>query len=350
MTVILQKRRMLVLGVACALALAAAAAGLFFNASYASRSADAAEGDDLGILCFGHVDVEGGVVAIYPGQAGRVVQIEAKENEAVAAGGVLLRLDDGPATLRAQEAEAALRVVQAQLEEARQLPDRHQAKVSQQRSALQAAQFRLSAARHMLERKRDLHKLDQLNAQEVATAADLVRELEAVEQAEKDRLRELELTDSYSTVRRLEGELAVAQARLAQARRAVEDCVLRAPEDGKVLRLQAGVGDLVGPAPASAAVLFCSDRPRIIRAEVSQEFAAHVKPGAKCTVVDDYDTSEMSWRGKIVRVSDWYSQRRSVWPDPSQRHDVRTLECIVQIEPGHPPLRIGQRMRLTIVR
>lgn len=345
---LLRERRMYVTGVALALALAGAA-GLFFNASYASRSNEGTAGHEPGVICFGHVDVEGGVVALLPSQPGRVLQIEARENQAVPAGGVLLRLDDGPATLRAEEAEAALRVVQAQLEDARQLPDRHQAKLGQQRAAVQAAQFRLSSGRIQLERKRELHKLNQLNEQEVASAGELIRELEAIEQAEKDRLRELELSDSYTTVRRLEGEVAVAQARLAQARRAVEDCVLRAPQDGCVLRLQVGVGDLVAPT-GSPALLFCPSKPRIIRAEVSQEFAANVRPGASCLVVDDYDASDITWRGQVVRVSDWYSQRRSLWPDPTQRQDVRTLECLVQLEPGHPPLRIGQRMRLTIYR
>jgi hypothetical protein len=29
-------------------------------------------------------------------------------------------------------------------------------------------------------------------------------------------------------------------------------------------------------------------------------------------------------------------------------NDVRTLECIVSLEPGGEPLRIGQRMRISI--
>lgn len=348
MTRILQNRRWVGLSVLLALAISAAA-NFFFNASYASRTSDGAVVDQPSIICFGHVDVEGGMVSLFPTQPGRVTAIEACENQLVSKGGVLLRLDDGPALLRVEEAEAATRVVEAQLEEARQLPERHQAKVGQQRSAVLAAQFKLSAARHQLERKRALLKAGQIHEQEVAGAADLVRELEAVEQAEKNRLLELELVDVTSTVRRLEGELAVARARLAQARRAVDDCLLRAPDDGTVLRLQAGVGDMVGQT-GTAAVLFCPNRPRLIRAEVSQEFAASVRPGASCLVVDDYDTSEISWRGQVVRVSDWYSQRRAVLPDPTQRQDVRTLECLVQLQPGHPPLRIGQRMRLTIMK
>ena len=34
--------------------------------------------------------------------------------------------------------------------------------------------------------------------------------------------------------------------------------------------------------------------------------------------------------------------------EPLQFNDVRTLECIVTLDPGQPPLRIGQRVRVTL--
>jgi hypothetical protein len=49
-------------------------------------------------------------------------------------------------------------------------------------------------------------------------------------------------------------------------------------------------------------------------------------------------------------MSDWYTHRRSILLEPSQQNDVRTLECIVEVDPGQPPVRIGQRMRVTIAR
>ena len=50
----------------------------------------------------------------------------------------------------------------------------------------------------------------------------------------------------------------------------------------------------------------------------------------------------------MERISDWYSQRRSVLLEPLQFNDVRTLECIISIDPGQPPLRIGQRVRIAL--
>ena len=57
------------------------------------------------------------------------------------------------------------------------------------------------------------------------------------------------------------------------------------------------------------------------------------------------------WKGKVLRVSDWYTQRRSILLEPLQFNDVRTLECLIEITQspaGAPPLRIGQQMRVMV--
>jgi hypothetical protein len=50
----------------------------------------------------------------------------------------------------------------------------------------------------------------------------------------------------------------------------------------------------------------------------------------------------------VQHVSDWYTHRRSIMHEPLQVNDVRTLECIIRIEPDQPPLRIGQRVRVIL--
>jgi hypothetical protein len=42
-------------------------------------------------------------------------------------------------------------------------------------------------------------------------------------------------------------------------------------------------------------------------------------------------------------------QRRTILPDASPFYDVRTLECVIELESGQPPLRIGQRVRVTLL-
>src|SRR5437870_5505875 len=69
------------------------------------------------VVCFGHVDVPGGVVALAPVLPGRIVSLDTNEDQAVAAGAVVLRLDDTAARLRADEARAAVTAAERQVEE-----------------------------------------------------------------------------------------------------------------------------------------------------------------------------------------------------------------------------------------
>ena len=65
-------------------------------------------------------------------------------------------------------------------------------------------------------------------------------------------------------------------------------------------------------------------------------------------VIEDDTRTGLRWHGKVKHLSDWYTHRRSMLQEPFQYNDVRTLECIVSVDSGGPPLRIGQRVRVTI--
>jgi multidrug resistance efflux pump len=321
--------------------------GLDSAAPNGSQSPSAGAHFEQSVVCFGHVDVEPGVTSLYPVQTGRVIEVLVREGAQVKPGAVLLRVDDRLARLRVQEAEADVKAAEAQLAQIRKLPEQHEAKVAQQKAVIEATQRRLSAARHVLARKRELQKIQQLSAEEVGAAGDQVTEVEAAERGEQAKLRELDSLEPAVTVARAEADLAAKQARLEQARYALDECALRAPAAGTVLRVLVGVGELLGPQPKQPVMLFCPDQPRLIRAEVEQEFAGRVALGQGATIQDDSGASG-AWRGKVVRISDWYTQRRSILQEPLQFNDVRTLECIIELEPGQPPLRIGQRVRVTL--
>src|SRR5262249_8822867 len=96
-----------------------------------------------GLVCFGHVDVESGIVGLSPAQAGRIVSINVRETQIVQTGDVLLRVDDRQAKLRVQQAGAALKAAQVQLDQAKELPGQHRSKLSQQAAAVNVAHCRV---------------------------------------------------------------------------------------------------------------------------------------------------------------------------------------------------------------
>jgi multidrug resistance efflux pump len=122
---------------------------------------------------------------------------------------------------------------------------------------------------------------------------------------------------------------------------------LRAPCDGKILRIFVSAGEVLGAQPKAPAIQFAPIGVRIVRAEIEQEFAARVQVGQKALIQDDASVSS-TWHGKVLRISDWYTHRRSILQEPLQFNDVRTVECIIQLDPGQTGLRIGQRVRVKI--
>src|SRR5438132_4951683 len=299
------------------------------------------------VVCFGHVDADPGVTALYPVQPGRVSEVLVHEDDSVKAGTVLFRLDDRRAKLQVRQAQEELKGSELQLTDARKLPEQQSLKIAQQEQAILATQHRLAAARRILEHNRTLATKELAATDVVEAGAEKVKELEAAEAAEKEKLRELQLADPAVEVERAEANVRAKQARLEESQYALDECSVKAPVDGKVLRLLIGVGDVLSTQPRQPAVQFCPDGPRIVRAEVEQEFASRVAKGQAAFVQDDSNAGP-GWRGKVVRVSDWYTHRRSMLQEPLQFNDVRTLECIVQLDPGQATPRVGQRVRVTL--
>jgi multidrug resistance efflux pump len=307
----------------------------------------AADGGKEGVVCIGYVDVEHGVRTLAPLRPGRVVEVLVHENQTVEAGQPLLRLDDKDAKFQADEADSALESASAQLEQADQLARQHRAQIAGQQAAIEAAGLRVDAARRMLRHKEDQRKDNLATDYDVAMTRDEAKALEALERAEREKLVALQAADPAPAVRKARADLKRAQTRREQARHQLDECTLKAPAAGTVQRIQVGVGDVLTGQPGQPVVQFCALEPLFVRAEVDQEFADRVAVGQSALVKDDA-RGGTGWRGKVERVAGWYGRRRPNPQDPTAFTDIRAIECLVTIDPGQPPLRIGQRMRVLI--
>jgi HlyD family secretion protein len=314
-----------------------------------AESDESSQTDDApeAVVCRGYVDLEHGVRSLAPLHPGRVAEVFAHENQHVEAGAPLLRLDDQDAKFQVDEAAAALEAAQAQLEQTLKLSDQQRARIAQQQAALAAAGFRLDAARRMLQQKEEQLKDNLASAHEVAMTRDEMKALEALERAQQQKLVELKTNDPALAVRKARAEVHLARTRMAHARHQLDEHTLKAPVAGTVERIAVGAGDIVTGQSSQPIVRFSPIEPPLVRAEVDQEFADRVKVGQTALVKDDA-RSGTSWRGKVQRVAGWYERRRPNSTDPSAFTDVRTVECLITIDPGQPSLRIGQRMRVMI--
>ena len=176
---------------------------------------------------------------------GRVQTIDVAENASVAKDQILFTLDATPFKLALAQAEADLAVAQAALE------DRRRAIVAAQSNAVIAseqitrARTNLALATQTLSRLEALRPKGYVSAQQVDDAATLKRDAEtSLKQAiEQETAAKALVSDEAAAEALVKGR----QAALAIAQRALDDTVVRAPFDGKVVGLTMAPGEYVLP-------------------------------------------------------------------------------------------------------
>ena len=295
------------------------------------------------------VDVEDGVTALHPVPQGRVVAVYAKEGVEVKEGTPLMEVDSTLAKAIEAEAEIALESSKTRLKQAQRLFEQHDSQVEAQKAAIERARLKKAGAQIQAKKAERFHKdrLGGVSKEDVDAAKELVREAEAGVRAEEAKLKAIEALKPDMAVDLAKLDVKAKEKQLDKAKYGVKECTVFAPKKGTLLRRLVNVGEVLGPNPKHPALLFCPAGERIVRAEVEQEFANRISVGQKARIEDDA-TGGGEWSGTVSHVSDWYTQRRSVLLEPLQFNDVRTLEVIIRLEKGKNPLRIGQRVRVTL--
>ena len=306
--------------------------------------------DDLDVVCSGRVDAPQMVISLDPAQAGRVVKVHVSEGDPVTEGQVILELDDSLAQHRLKQAAAAVDAATIDRARARREAERFPQQVEMRRAMVAAAAAQVIAAEKSLEGRKALSGLQKPGEAEVAGLEATIRQLKELKRAEEIGLAQLEKAEKEKfaefAVRAAEARLAAAQADQELAQKSVDECVIKAPAAGHILRLQATKGGNLAPGYVPAVVFAPAGR-RIVRAEVDQEYLAKVKEGMTAEIQDDSRLHSPTWKGKVKSVSKWVAQRRTLILEPGEVNDVRTLEAVIEPD-DDTGLVIGQRMRITI--
>jgi HlyD family secretion protein len=296
----------------------------------------------------GCVDIEGGVTQLYPVQPGRVKSIEARENESVKAGQPLFHLEDTVQVFNVRKAEAALKGAKKQQAVAEARVAEADTQIAAQQKAIDAANTKVKQAQLALKRQRRLNR-DELNVVEELQNAELTVQLAEIgvkaEQMKLDAAKSAKRV-AESLVGAARANVDARQVQLDEARKAVDECVVRSPEDGIPLRININVGETLGSNPRQPAIQFAAQRPLLVRAEVEQEFVDRLAENQN-VVIEDNVTGKECARGKVANIARWYAPRRTASPETlMMSNDARTLECIIKIDSFSREIRIGQRVRV----
>jgi multidrug resistance efflux pump len=299
------------------------------------------------LVCSGYVDSRQGPLLLLPARAGRVVTVFAQQNQTVSKDAPLVQLDDRDVELQEKVAGLAVQAAELQLTRARDGLKQYRARQAEAEAALEAAQSKLLAAQYALNHAEELLKKQLAGTYEAEVARARLDEARALVRLQQHRLTEIRAVDPALEVKLARSELERGQAGLQRARREREEHLLRAPVEGVVLRVQAQEGDLLGPSSPRPAVWLAPAGAWVIRAEVSQEFADRVQAGLGVQVEDEDSGSDLA-RGRIAEVSDWFLPRRQFDARPTSINTGLTLECVIELQERHAPLRLGQRVRVRV--
>jgi multidrug efflux pump subunit AcrA (membrane-fusion protein) len=327
------------------------------GASKALPSGDTSPGDDAPqgspdrVPAFGHLDVPGRPTPLHPLQLGKIHKLRTFEDgqlegHPVEAGTELLWMDDTVQKAQVEMAKAAVEDAELQVRQAKMLKAQHASQRSAQARAVEAKKGEQKAAEAKAKLARRMADSKNLPPEDADAAEGLAAAAAQAVKAEEDKLAALDALDPDVAVARAEADLKGKQAQLRKAQYALDECVVRAPARGEVLRCNVSEGETLGPNPPQPALIFCPKGKRVVRTEVEQEFAPYVFIGQKAVIEDDTRTSP-KYHGKVTHISNWFAHRRSMLLEPLQFNDVRTLECLVEVD-EKAPFRIGQRLRVTL--
>lgn len=299
------------------------------------------------IVAAGEFDVDGGTVPLAPQVLGAVVDIPVQEGDEVKAGQPLLKLDARIAELLEKQAQAATSETAAQLARARQAVEIHKHKIEELKQTVIVANSRLSAQRRQVEKLEKLRSTNSVPEENFLAAKDQLTELEASLRVAKEEVEQLEHVDPNLEVQQAQAADNASRAKLDAARENLAKHTLLAPTDGRILRLQVGLGQILGSVDPRPPIWFCPAKPAIVRCEVEQEFADRIEPGMVAEITNE-TLDNHKWTGRLQRIAAWVAPRRSVWNKAHEIGEVPTIECIVDLDPDQGPIRIGQRVRVTL--
>lgn len=249
----------------------------------------------------GKVDIEGGVIRLAARRDGVIDKVLVEEGERVKRGQVLALLDDETARSNLLLAE---------------------------REVQQAAQEREKSAVELAAAARELKRLEPL-------ARD-----ETVPRQEFDQARDAQALAAVAVKTALAG-LNTARARQAVAAREVEERKVVAPLDGQIIQRQARPGNGVSTLNVTPLFLFAPDVPRIVRAELEEQYLSVVVPNQAAEILLEADPAK-TWRGTVLRLGRVVGARTPS-DDPSEKQDHRVVEVVVGFAEAQN-LLIGQRV------
>lgn len=263
------------------------------------------------------------------------------EGDSVTAGQLVARIEHAEYVARASAADAELRLREAEARRVRngaRDQERHEAA-----AAVEEAEAVLDHHRADLQRLRDLAREKVIARQELDRGEQAARVAQARLDAAQQHASLVAAGAREEDQSRADAEVALARARVEEARALLAKTSIRSPIDGVVLRRHRKVGESVST-QFDSPILTIADRSIVrVRVDVDETDVARVVVGQPAYVTADAFGSRR-FPGRVVRVGQALGRKNFRTDEPSERVDTKILETLVQLEDGRE-LPIGLRVQ-----
>ncbi len=298
------------------------------------------------IFANGRVEGASEELELLPQLHGRVAKLQIAESSPVAAGDVLLQLDDREYVHKVASARAQLQLAQAKLQ---RLVNGAQSEERKEATALlHAKQAELERARLNWNRIRQLRSQNAVTEQEADDHRMDVMALEAAVEAAQARDELLKAPARQDEVAMAQAAVDAAQANLEAAQLQLDRTKLVTPSAGLILMVNTEVGELTGPDATQPAIVLADTSRHRVRAFVEEYDAPRVGIGMTASVTADGVPGQV-FRGTVTRLSPRMNHKHQFSNAPDEQYDTKTREVWIDLDPqDNSPLVIGLRVDVVI--
>jgi ABC exporter DevB family membrane fusion protein len=260
--------------------------------------------------------------------AGRIKRVLVREGQQVAAGAVLIELENGSELAALAAAQAELETTRAELTRTMRGLRKEDVEAVVADTAALAARAQLSTtslARTQALAKTGAATPDELDRAQHQAETD-ARALEAAEARRRSALSGARAEDILVA----RAKVAAAGARLGEAEARLARLLVKAPSAGEILQLKVRAGEYYAPG-ASEPLLVLGDTSSLrVRVDVDERDVQRVKAGAPAFVtLNAYPGRRIP--GTVVEVGRRMGRKNIRTDDPVERIDTKILEVVVEL-------------------
>jgi HlyD family secretion protein len=327
-----RRKRLWVLVLALLLTAAAGAAAVLLPKAPAPEKATAAPSplrDTMAVGARGRIEPEDGIILVaapyFAGRPSLVKELRVKEGGWVKAGQVLAVLDSWDASEKAlQQIEADVEVARTRLAQAKAGPK--QADVSEQKVEISRWESEYEIATTEYRRYQRLFQENIVPEIELDQKRLVMERDKRMLDAARERLKSIEEIRKEDVDVR-SAELAATITKVDQARVDLERMLVRAPSDGRVLKIHTYAGEEAG----SQGILELGRTRRMyVVAEIYETDVARVKTGQKADISGDLVPEGLT--GTVVYIDPQVSMSQLLTPDPAAYADTRVVKVKIELQ------------------